>query len=236
MQDRRPRSTSSWCCACVEQVPRGRVTTYGAIAEVVGEVAGGGGPRQVGSIMASYGGPGARGGGWSAPTGRCRRATRARPGRPTSRRARRCARRATSTSARRSGGRPSARAAELGQPGQGLREDLRRRRDQPGADLADAGDAAGHAGVDLRQDAGPADPGDVDARWARPGSPGPAPTSGGSRPSVISCIRRVVASASGTVPPTKRTIAGAVAIAKPPMPAVSVIAESPMSGLASSGP
>lgn len=42
---------------CVERVPRGRVTTYGAIAEAVGEVAGGGGPRQVGSIMASYGGP-----------------------------------------------------------------------------------------------------------------------------------------------------------------------------------
>ncbi len=43
--------------ACVERIPRGRVTTYGAIAEVVGEVAGGGGPRLVGSIMASYGGP-----------------------------------------------------------------------------------------------------------------------------------------------------------------------------------
>lgn len=42
---------------CVELVPRGRVTTYGAIAEVVGELAGGGGPRQVGAIMASYGGP-----------------------------------------------------------------------------------------------------------------------------------------------------------------------------------
>ena len=42
---------------CVEAVPWGRVTTYGAIAEVVGEVMGGGGPRQVGSIMASYGGP-----------------------------------------------------------------------------------------------------------------------------------------------------------------------------------
>jgi alkylated DNA nucleotide flippase Atl1 len=42
---------------CVERVPRGRVTTYGAIAETVGQVAGGGGPRQVGSIMASYGGP-----------------------------------------------------------------------------------------------------------------------------------------------------------------------------------
>ena len=42
---------------CVELVPRGRVTTYGAIAEAVGEVAGGGGPRQVGSIMAAHGGP-----------------------------------------------------------------------------------------------------------------------------------------------------------------------------------
>jgi alkylated DNA nucleotide flippase Atl1 len=42
---------------CVEQIPRGRVSTYGTIAEVVGEVAGGGGPRQVGSIMASRGGP-----------------------------------------------------------------------------------------------------------------------------------------------------------------------------------
>jgi alkylated DNA nucleotide flippase Atl1 len=43
--------------SCVEQVPRGRVTTYGAIAEVVGAVAGGGGPRLVGSVMAAYGGP-----------------------------------------------------------------------------------------------------------------------------------------------------------------------------------
>ena len=42
---------------CVEQVPRGRVTTYGAIAEAVGPVAGGGGPRLVGSVMASHGGP-----------------------------------------------------------------------------------------------------------------------------------------------------------------------------------
>ena len=47
---------------------------------------------------------------------------------------------------------------------------------------------------------------------------------------------RVVPSASATVPPTNRTIAGAPAMAKPPRPAVSVIAESPMSGLASSGP
>ena len=41
---------------CVESVPRGRVTTYGAIAEVVGELLGGGGPRQVGSVMSSQGG------------------------------------------------------------------------------------------------------------------------------------------------------------------------------------
>ncbi|ABL80995.1 MGMT family protein [Nocardioides sp. JS614] len=41
---------------CVESVPRGRVTTYGAIAEVVGELLGGGGPRQVGSVMSAHGG------------------------------------------------------------------------------------------------------------------------------------------------------------------------------------
>ena len=41
---------------CVEQVPRGRVTTYGTIAEVVGQVAEGGGPRQVGSVLAAQGG------------------------------------------------------------------------------------------------------------------------------------------------------------------------------------
>lgn len=37
----------------VEQVPSGRVTTYGALAEAVGA----GGPRQVGSVMSRYGGP-----------------------------------------------------------------------------------------------------------------------------------------------------------------------------------
>ena len=36
----------------VERIPDGRVTTYGAIAAVVG-----GGPRQVGSVMAHHGGP-----------------------------------------------------------------------------------------------------------------------------------------------------------------------------------
>ncbi|GAA4735396.1 hypothetical protein GCM10023350_18990 [Nocardioides endophyticus] len=40
---------------CVEAVPRGRVTTYGTIAEVVGAVVGGGGPRLVGNVMASHG-------------------------------------------------------------------------------------------------------------------------------------------------------------------------------------
>jgi len=37
---------------CVERIPRGRVTTYGAIADLVG-----GGPRQVGSVMSRHGGP-----------------------------------------------------------------------------------------------------------------------------------------------------------------------------------
>ena len=38
--------------SCVERIPSGRVTTYGAIAEVVG-----GGPRQVGGVMSRHGGP-----------------------------------------------------------------------------------------------------------------------------------------------------------------------------------
>src|SRR5262249_26414487 len=54
--------------------------------------------------------------------------------------------------------------------------------------------------------------------------------------SVIPYIARVYSTASAGVPPTNRTIAGAPAIAKPPMPAVSVIALSPRSGLASAGP
>ena len=52
-----PEEYAELVLRCVEQVPRGRVTTYGAIAEVVGELLGGGGPRQVGSVMATYGGP-----------------------------------------------------------------------------------------------------------------------------------------------------------------------------------
>ena len=37
----------------VDQVPPGRVTTYGLIADAIGA----GGPRQVGAVMAAYGGP-----------------------------------------------------------------------------------------------------------------------------------------------------------------------------------
>jgi alkylated DNA nucleotide flippase Atl1 len=52
-----PEEYAEHVLGCVEQVPRGRVTTYGVIAEVVGAHLGGGGPRQVGSVLASYGGP-----------------------------------------------------------------------------------------------------------------------------------------------------------------------------------
>lgn len=52
-----PEEYAELVLRCAEQVPRGRVTTYGAIAEVVGGVLGGGGPRQVGSVMARHGGP-----------------------------------------------------------------------------------------------------------------------------------------------------------------------------------
>ena len=52
-----PEEYAELVLRCVEQVPRGRVTTYGAVAEVVGALVGGGGPRQVGSVMAAYGGP-----------------------------------------------------------------------------------------------------------------------------------------------------------------------------------
>lgn len=41
--------------SCVEQVPRGRVTTYGAVAAVLREITGGGGPRQVARVMAAEG-------------------------------------------------------------------------------------------------------------------------------------------------------------------------------------
>ena len=53
------------------------------------------------------------------------------------------------------------------------------------------------------------------------------------RPSVMWLISSVFAIASCGVPPTNCTIAGAAAMAKPPRPAVSVIALSPRSGAAS---
>ncbi len=37
----------------VERIPRGRVTSYGAIADAVGY----GGPRRVGRVMSQFGGP-----------------------------------------------------------------------------------------------------------------------------------------------------------------------------------
>lgn len=40
----------------VRQVPPGRVMTYGLLAEVVAESLGRGGPRQVGAVMARFGG------------------------------------------------------------------------------------------------------------------------------------------------------------------------------------
>ena len=52
-----PEEYAELVLRCVEQVPPGRVTTYGAVAEAVGMLVGGGGPRQVGSVMAQRGGP-----------------------------------------------------------------------------------------------------------------------------------------------------------------------------------
>ena len=67
----------------------------------------------------------------------------------------------------------------------------------------------------------------------------PPKLSGGSvnaglLPSVIESIRRLCAVASAGVPPTNWTIAGEAAIANPPSPLVSVMAESPKSAAASS--
>ena len=106
-----PEEYAELVLRCVEQVPRGRVTTYGAIAEVGRGRARGrrspSGRRRDGARTAGR----CRGGGWCAPTARCRPATRARRGRPTSRRARRCARPATSTSPAPSGSPPGRRHA-----------------------------------------------------------------------------------------------------------------------------
>lgn len=52
-----PEEYAEAVLSTVERIPRGRVTTYGAIAEAIGPVFGGGGPRQVGSVMARHGAP-----------------------------------------------------------------------------------------------------------------------------------------------------------------------------------
>ncbi len=52
MRDERERYVET-VLALVEQVPPGRATTYGVIADAVGS----GGPRQVGQVMALYGSP-----------------------------------------------------------------------------------------------------------------------------------------------------------------------------------
>jgi methylated-DNA-protein-cysteine methyltransferase related protein len=44
--------------ALVEQIPAGRVMTYGLVAEIVAESLGRGGPRQVGRVLASSDGDG----------------------------------------------------------------------------------------------------------------------------------------------------------------------------------
>ena len=113
---------------------------------------------------------------------------------------------------------------------------MRRRVDQAGADLAGAGDGPRHTGVDLGQDACGYDSSAVNSGWCATELKYRDLECGMLSPRVISYIVRVVRRANGPSPPTKRTIAGAAAIAKPPMPAVSMIAQSPMSGLASSGP
>lgn len=50
---RHPEDYVEAVLACVEAVPRGRVTTYGAIARAVGVF----GPRRVGNVLAEHGGP-----------------------------------------------------------------------------------------------------------------------------------------------------------------------------------
>ena len=52
MSARHPEEYVEHVLAIVERIPSGRVTSYGAIAEVAG-----GGPRRVGSVMAHHGGP-----------------------------------------------------------------------------------------------------------------------------------------------------------------------------------
>lgn len=46
-----PEGYAELVLRCVESVPRGRVTTYGAVADAVGAVLARGGPRVVASVM-----------------------------------------------------------------------------------------------------------------------------------------------------------------------------------------
>lgn len=46
-----PEGYAELVLRCVERVPPGRVTTYGAVADAVGAVLGRGGPRVVASVM-----------------------------------------------------------------------------------------------------------------------------------------------------------------------------------------
>jgi predicted signal transduction protein with EAL and GGDEF domain len=66
--------------------------------------------------------------------------------------------------ARRNGASASQRRGRLRKRFQGRREDLAGRVDQAGPDLTDAGHLARHPGVDVRQDPGADDLGDVNAR------------------------------------------------------------------------
>lgn len=53
-----PEEYAEAVLSTVERIPRGRVSTYGAIADAVSDQLGcGGGPRQVGAVMANHGGP-----------------------------------------------------------------------------------------------------------------------------------------------------------------------------------
>ncbi|HTW15724.1 MAG TPA: MGMT family protein [Nocardioides sp.] len=49
---RHPEEYVEAVLSIVEQIPRGRVTTYGAIADAIGRY----GPRRVGNVMATHGG------------------------------------------------------------------------------------------------------------------------------------------------------------------------------------
>jgi len=52
-----PERYAAFVLSCVEQVPAGRVTTYGAVAELLRELTGTGGPRTVARVMATEGAP-----------------------------------------------------------------------------------------------------------------------------------------------------------------------------------